>query len=47
MNVLCAQIAIEKDQDKFIQLVQELNNLMEKERAPARELQEARLKFPS
>jgi hypothetical protein len=30
VNVLCARIAIEKDQDTFIQLVQELNDLMEK-----------------
>jgi hypothetical protein len=30
MNALCAQIAIEKDQDTFIQLVQELNDLMER-----------------
>jgi hypothetical protein len=47
MNVLCAQIAIEKDQDKFIQLVQELNNLMEKKEHRLESLQEARLKFPS
>jgi hypothetical protein len=30
MNALCAQMAIEKDQDTFIQLVQELNDLMER-----------------
>jgi hypothetical protein len=29
VNVLCARIAIEKDQDTFIQLVKELNDLME------------------
>lgn len=29
MQVLCAQIAVEKDHEKFTQLVLELNNLLD------------------
>jgi hypothetical protein len=29
MDVLCQQIAVERDHDKFIQLVRELNDLLE------------------
>lgn len=30
MDALCAQIAVEKDQDKFLELVEELNDLLER-----------------
>jgi hypothetical protein len=30
MDALCAQIAIEKDQHKFLKLVEELNDLLER-----------------
>jgi len=30
MDALCAQIAVEKDQHKFLKLVEELNDLLER-----------------
>jgi hypothetical protein len=30
MNALCERIAIEKDQQKFVQLIRELNDLLER-----------------
>jgi hypothetical protein len=36
MNSLCKQIVTEKDRDKFIKLVEELNNLLDRKRAAAR-----------
>jgi len=30
MDALCAQIAVEKDQRKFLKLVEELNDLLER-----------------
>jgi hypothetical protein len=30
INILCARIATEQDQDKFVRLVQELNDLLDR-----------------